>query len=392
MKVFVKGLHGCSMRKTNITQYVDFLKANGHEIVENPHESDTILLWSCAFRGDFRDNSISEITRYQKEFKAELIVVGCLPDIDRALLEQNFSGRFINWRNDEEQLEKYFGVTYKKLSDIPRKLGEAPLADDIAQFKKENPDKDAQFADQFIKLFVAEGCKFRCSYCAEILAFPPYRSFPENDLVAECKRLVEETNRNEVMLLGDSVGDYGVDIGTTLPHLIRRLRLVLPKIKIALQGYNPANFIRYFDDMKEFLQKDWILHMQLPIQSASPSILGLMNRPYTREHLNRVFSLLNEIKFREFDTHIIVGFPGETESDLEATVQFILRHRPKYVLASQYMESPTMPSAQLPNKVDSETKSRRLHEAARRIRKEGILCNYDDSELSVCRFRSLNMY
>ena len=390
MKVFVKGLNACGMRKINVDQYEKFLAANGHEVTRHPTGSDVILLWTCAFRGDFRDNSLSEIKRYAKEYESELIVIGCLPDIDRELLEKEFAGRFINWRDDAKQLETYFGSLNKRLADIPRKLGEIPLTDDVDRYKKENPGKDAQFADQFIKLFVAEGCMFKCSYCSEILAFPPFRSFSEEELVCECRKLVNETGRHEVMLLGDSVGDYGYDIGSTLPNLIRKLRTVHPELKIALQGYNPACFVRYFDEMKEFLEKGWIRHMQLPIQSASQKMLRLMNRPYLREHIDMVFSLLNDIGFKEFDTHIIIGFPGETDADIEETVQFIFRHRPKYVLANQYMESPNMPSSKLPGKVDDETKRRRLKSTAKRIKEAGILCNSDDSELSGCRFLTIN--
>lgn len=390
MKVFVKGLNSCGMRKTNVERYQDFIRSNGHELVQDPRESDVVLLWTCAFRGDFRDNSLSEIRRYLKEYRGELIVAGCLPDIDHELLKKEFSGRVLHWKNDEAKLEEFFGSPKKKFSEVPRKMGERPLTDDIDRFRRENPGKDVSFVEQFIKLFIAEGCRFECSYCAEILAFPPYHSFPEDQIVAECKKLVAETGRYDVMLLADSVGDYGCDIGTTLPNLIRKLKAVDPKLRIALQGYNPAHFIRYFDEMKEFLEKGWIRHMQLPIQSASPKILKLMNRPYVREDLDRIFSFLNQLGFKEFDTHLIIGFPGETEEDLAETLSFILRHRPKYVLASGYMETPQMPSSKLPCKIDQSTKLRRLEKMAEEIKKAGILCNSDNSELSRNRFYTLN--
>ena len=388
--VFIKGLHGCPMRTADLTQYADFLTANGHRVVDQPEESDVILLWTCAFRGDFRDNSLKEIHRYMNTYKAELIVAGCLPDIDRQLLETEYAGRFFNWRNQEEALEAHFGAAGKKFSDIPRQLSAGPLTDDLDQYRKEHPDKDISFSDQFIKLFVSEGCRFKCSYCSEILAFPRYRSFPEAALIEECKRQVQDTGRNEVVLMGDSIADYGCDTGSTLPQLIRKLKSEIPSLRIALLGFNPAGFIRYFNDMAEFIRNGWIRHMQLPIPSASPRILRLMNRPYRREHIDKIFSALNNLHFADFETHIIVGFPGEEEEDFEETIRFILKHRPRYVLASQYMESPTMPSAKLPCKVDPGTKSRRARDAVRQLTHVGILCNADESELSVARFRKLN--
>ncbi|MDD5473262.1 MAG: radical SAM protein [Candidatus Methanoperedens sp.] len=391
MKVFIKGLNGCGMRKTTIQKYCNFLNANGHILVDNPKNSDVILLWTCAFRRDFRDNSISEIKRYQKEFKSELIVAGCLPDIDRGLLSEYFSGRIVNWRDDETKMEEYFGITDKRMSEITFNLGEKRLCHDVAKFKKENPNKDASFVDQFTKLFVAEGCRFKCTYCAERLAFPPYKSFPESELVKECRRLVNETGQLEVMLLGDSVGDYGHDIDSSLPNLIRKLKTINPDLKIALQGLNPAHFIKFYDDMVEFLREGDIRHMQLPIQSASERILKLMQRPYTRADIEKIFTLLNNTDFTEFDTHLIVGFPGETDEDYEETIQFVLHIHPKYVLVSGFMESPAMPAYKLPDKVDSETKYKRLRDAEARIKAAGIICNIDDSELSATRFHTLNL-
>lgn len=391
MKVCLKGLNSCGMRKTNVQRYRDYLLKNGHEIASHPKDSDIVLLWTCAFRGDFRDNSISEIKRYLKEYDAELIVCGCLPDIDKEMLKENFSGRFINWRDDEKKMEQYFGAPNIRLSEIQTPLSENSLCDDVEKFRQENSDKDASFVDQFNKLFVIEGCRFECSYCSERLAFPPCRSFPEDELVEACRVMTEKTSKLEVMLLGDSIGDYGHDIGSSLPNLIRKLKTINPDLKIALQGLNPASFIKYYDEMEGFLHDGDIRHLQLPIQSASDRILKLMNRPYRRADIDRVLNLLNKVDFSEFDTHLIIGFPGETEEDFEETIKFVLHHKPKYVLVNRYMESPVMPSSKLPDKVNDDTKNKRLRSAESRIKSAGILCNTDYSELSAERCRRLNL-
>ena len=390
MKIFVKGLNSCGMRRTNVQRYIDYLSANGHEIVAHPNQSDITLLWTCAFRGDFRDNSLAEIRRYLNEFDTELIVAGCLPDIDRQRLLEEFPGRVLDWRDEEAKMERFFGANGKRFNEIPLVLGEAPLCDDVDAFKKENPGKEASFVDQFIKLFVAEGCRFTCTYCAEILAFPPYRSFPEEVLIETCRELVERTGRYRVMLLGDSIGDYGCDTGSSLPALIRRLQEVDARLRFGLQGFNPAHFVKHGDDMAAFLRSGTFCHLQLPIQSASERILAAINRPYCRADIDRVFALLQEMAFTAIDTHLIIGFPGETDEDFEESLAFVLQYRPHYVLVSQYMETPAMPSSHLPDKVSAETKKRRLERAAECIKGAGILCNTDDSELSLRRCQTLN--
>ena len=96
MKVFVRGLNSCGMRSVNIQRYRDCLVANGHELVNNPDDSDVILLWTCAFRGDVRDNSLSVIKRYAETCGDKLVVGGCLPDIDRELLRKHFRGSILS--------------------------------------------------------------------------------------------------------------------------------------------------------------------------------------------------------------------------------------------------------------------------------------------------------
>lgn len=391
MKVFIKGLNSCTMRNQKLQQYIDFLEANGHVVTDNPENSDVTVVWTCAYRGDVRDNSVSEIQRYEHQYEGEVIVAGCLPDIAPELLREKFSGRVISWREDRDKMEEFFGAENVKFDDVPNVFVEKHLCDDTEKYRKENPDKDATFHDQFIKLLISEGCGFDCAYCSERLMFPPYHSFQEDVLVEACRKKVEESDKLEVILLADSLGEYGKDIGSSLPSLMRRLKTIHPDLKIALNNLNPASFFEYFDQMVDFLKNGDIRHLNLPIQSASKRMLKLMNRSYTREDIDKIFSLLNSIGFTEFDTHIIIGFPGETEDDFDESIRFILQYKPKYVLTSRYMETPEMPSAVLPDKVDLETATLRSREAVRRIKAAGIICNSDDSDLAKDRLQRINL-
>lgn len=390
MKIFIHGLNSCGMRNVELQRYRDFLVANGHELVNHPAHSEKILLWTCAFRRDVRDNSLSEITRYIREYGDKLAVAGCLPDIDQEMLNKHFHGQVINWRDDEKRMAELFGAPNKKLTEIPRVLFKGQLYENETAFKKENPYADVPYIGRFIQLYVSEGCNFECTYCAERLAFPPYRSYPEDEILEACSREVERSGKTAVVLLADSVGDYGCDTGSNLPTLIRRLQQVRPDLKIGLQGFNPSHFLKFYDEIVEFLRSGLIAHLQIPFQSASDRILELMKRAYNRADIDKVYGTLNEIGFTEFDTHIIVGFNGETEEDFEETLQFTLRHHPKYVLVNGFMESPKMAAAKLPGKVDQATKQRWLKEAEARIKAAGILCNCDDGEFSASRFRRIN--
>jgi threonylcarbamoyladenosine tRNA methylthiotransferase MtaB len=390
LRVFVYGLNSCGMRNTVIQSYRDFLKENGHEVVNKLADSEVALIWTCAFRGDVRDNSLLVINRLIREYSGEIIVCGCLPDIDIELLRRYFKGRIISWRNDAAELEKFFGTPNRKLSEIPLVLFKKQLYVDEADYRRKNPSADVPYIGRFIQIYISEGCIWECTYCSERLAFPPYRSFNMDEIVETCHREVERSRKTGVVLLGDSVGDYGYDTGSSLPALIHRLKARVPNIKIALQDFNPFHFLKFNDEMVEFIQGGLIVHLQIPYQSASDRILQLMKRPYSRADIEKVFGTLNSLHFTEFDSHIIVGFPGETEEDFEASVQFAIQHHPKYMLVNVFMESPNMPAAKFANKIEAKIKRRRSAEARVRFESAGIMVNSDNSELAHERFRRLN--
>ena len=389
MKVFFLGLNGCVMRKQKLKQYQQFIVANGHEIADNIKNSDVCLVWTCAFRGDFLNNSTSVIERYEKNYKGKLIVAGCLPDIAPDILRKHFSGLVINWRDDGHKLEEFFGTASNSAKKFTPVFVEEKLCDDAQKYRQENPGKDASFHDQFIKVVVSEGCNYDCAYCSERLAFPPYRSFPEDQLLSACRRMIEKTGEHNVILLADSLGDYGRDTESSLPKLMRKIKAIHPDVRIALNNLNPASFMAYFDEMIEFVKKGDVRHLNLPIQSASARILRLMNRDYTRDDIDKIFRSLNSCGFKEFDTHVIVGFPGEREEDVEETIQLIVRHKPKYVLASKYLEVPSMASSGLPDKVEEKTQLSRLQRFTESMKKAGIICNNEGGEIIKNRFQRI---
>ena len=257
-------------------------------------------------------------------------------------------------------------------------------------FKQENPDTDVPYIGRYIQLYIAEGCPWDCTYCSERLAFPQFRSFPEEEIIKAAHYEMERSGKNKVVLLADSVGDYGKDTGSSLPNLIRRLRGELPGIVIALQDLNPYHFLIFRDQMVGFINEGFIAHLQIPYQSANDRILELMARPYTKADLKEVFEILTAIGFTEIDSHILVGFPSETDEEFEESVQFAIDNYIKYMLVNSFMESPGIPATNFPSKVSYKTKLRRLRHAEQRFKAAGILYNCDNSSFACERFKKMN--
>lgn len=390
MRVYIKGLNSCVMRRQKLKQYGDYLIYHGHTLVDAPKQSDVILVWTCAFRQDVKDNSIAELVKYENRYNADVIAAGCLPDIDLEDLKQHFHGKIVSWKDDENQLDAIFKTKECDFAEYLKVYAENKLCDVAEQHRKDNPTEYITFHDQFVKIVISQGCTFSCSYCSERLAFPPYQSFPSADIVEQCKQRIKETNQFDIMFMADSVGEYGSDINSSLPELLHKTIAIDSRIKIALSNLNPASFMQYFDDYLDLIQNNKIAHVNLPIQSASPPLLESMNRTYTAEEIDKIFTAFNDLNFTRFDTHLIVGFPGETETDIQTTIDFILKHRFGYILVSRFMEAPKIEAANLPDKVDDTTFELHINLVRQSLGNKGIILNVDDSSLMQDRFARLN--
>jgi threonylcarbamoyladenosine tRNA methylthiotransferase CDKAL1 len=390
MRFYLKSLNACQMRKQKILEYRAFLEANGHSLVTRPEDADYILVWTCAFRADHRDASMEKIQSYRDSFDARLIVTGCLPDIAPEMLEPQKSKLLIvNWKNDAALLDKI--LLPNQSAQLFRSLMvEERRCSDADKYRKEHADEPVTFHDQFIKVVVSEGCNFNCSYCSERNAFPKYRSFTPDEIRQGVGNVIERTGVYDIILLADSLGQYGCDVGSNLPELISALVSININVRIALNNLHPASFMEYFDEMAQFIQQGSIRHINLPIQSASTRILKKMNRTYTREDIAAIHEFFRRIGFTLFDTHIIAGFPGETDEDFAETLDFIIDFKPRYVLASKYMESASSESRALSPKVPDKAIIERLERLESSCKESGIICNSDGNDLSRDRMRRLH--
>ena len=208
-----------------------------------------------------------------------------------------------------------------------------------------------------------------------------------------CLRIQIDQQRggeNKVMLVADSPGEYGIDIGRNITELMNRLFDLNSDLQIVLHNFHPRFFLQYLDYFLEKISLGKIYHVNLPIQSACTRILSKMKRRYTREDLVKIFDGLRQIKFNMYDTHILVGFDGENDADFEQTVSFIREYKPRYVLASKYMYATYEKDIKRFEVVSDHDKEKRVLYLASCVRDYGGIINYDGSPLSVDRWNRLN--
>lgn len=393
MKVYFQGLNACIGRRPDVQRYASFIRECGHALVTKPADADMLLIWACGFRKDFADTSFALIQNYAAEHGEQNVVVcGCLPAIDEQRLRDVFPGKYFKWAEDTAAMDALFSPEGKSFAQAPRILSEPQHTDDFKKFWEDDTQHDPSYYDQFAKIFISEGCRYRCAYCAERLAFPDYASFPQVDILAACRAELDSGRTNKLMLVGDSLGDYGRDTGGSLPELIDAVLALRPDVKVGLLNLNPADFHVYKDYLVAGFKKGELFDCLLPIQSASDRLLGKMNRTYTKAQVQGIAQTLNDMHFKEWTSHFIVGFPTETEDDHQQTLDFLSSYRPKYVMASTYMESPQMPSAAIGDKVPAELARQRMMRLVALCRELGIICNYDGCEYAQRRSARRNTH
>ena len=389
MKIFIKGTNPCATRRQDLLHYNKFIEESGHEVVESIKDSDTIILWLCGYRTDAIENSLSELKRCQKQYNHKLIIAsGCLPDIIKNRLQQEFSGMIIPWKEAETFFEKLFLKESGAFNACSPIFCEAPLCYNARDYRAVNPDKDVIFADQFVKIFLVRGCLHNCTYCTEKLTFPKLKSNEIYPILEEYSKFYNTYNK--IMFLGDSVGQYGIEFGYSLVDLIDTFQTNYPNTKYGFQHIHPTDMLKLYSRLERYLEGKKIFHLNIPIQSASDKILHLMNREYTRNDIDKLFNLIINCSFKSYDTHLIIGFPGETEEDFLETVEFMRLYKPRYALISKYCDLEFIPSHKLPNKVNDTIILERIEILSNELNKLGIIHSIDGGDFMEDRFKRIN--
>lgn len=175
---------------------------------------------------------------------------------------------------------------------------------------------------------IQDGCLLRCSYCIIPNVRPEMYSRPMTEVLDEIRTLVDNGFR-EVVLTGIHLGHYGVDFNqgkpkskwTRLSHLVRSICEISPSIRIRLSSIEATEVTRELIEVMKEYSDQVCPHLHVCLQSGSDRILRLMKRRWTRRHIiNRCELVKQELHLPAFTTDVIVGFPGETESDFADTL------------------------------------------------------------------------
>ena len=305
------------------------LRNKGYSIVEEEATADVILLNTCSVREQAEQKAIGKagyITA-KKRKKPNLIlgIMGCmaqnkgdslvdtLPDLDLVIGTQKFH-RVPDHLDHMIASMNGLGLKPETIIDIEEEAG--------SQNTIKSHMDDGQKVSAFVSIM--QGCNMKCSYCIVPKTRGAERARPMNEIVDEIQGLADKGTK-EVTLLGQIVNQYAVrefpfvDKKSPFVQLLEKVNAIEGIERIRFTSPHPVGFK---DDLIECYQKLPKLceYLHFPMQSGSNEILKAMRRPYSIEKFRQIIEKLREIRPDIYiSTDIIVGFPGETDEDFEAS-------------------------------------------------------------------------
>jgi len=198
-----------------------------------------------------------------------------------------------------------------------------------------------------------------CTYCAIKHAKGSLKSVPIHEIISKFKDGLNKGCK-EFALIGQEVGCYGQDINTSIVELLKEMNKVKKDYKLHILFLEPSWFLKYFDGLKNTFVSNNIVSINLTLQSSNDRIIRMMGRKYkVKEVIERVRELKKEFPSITLRTHLMVGFPGETEKEFKDT----LRVMGEFDFVNglfMYTGRPGCPSSQMPNQVPKNVKRKRL--------------------------------
>jgi tRNA-2-methylthio-N6-dimethylallyladenosine synthase len=347
---------GCQMNDHDSEKVAGVLLARGYRQVETPEAAGLILYNTCSIREKAAQKVFSRLGEYrEKESEGKIIgVLGCVAQqegegiFERAPWVSLVCGS-ASYRNLPEMIAQLEAGNHR-VTGLDTDTDET--------FETEVTRRDNPFRAY---LTIIEGCDKACSYCVVPYTRGPERSRASDSILWEVRQLAE-LGYSEVQLLGQTVNSYA----DPTPRKMRFAELLLavadvPGIRrVRFTTSHPSDFTA---DIVEAIESQEKIcdHVHLPAQSGSTKVLREMQRTYTREgYLEKIAMIRSARRPITITTDIIVGFPGEWESDFEQTLSLLDEVKYDSLFSFKYSPRPHTPALTMNDPIPEEEKGRRL--------------------------------
>lgn len=351
---------GCDKNLVDSEMMITSLRKNGFVLTDDIEEADVIVVNTCCFIGDAKEESINTLIEMggYKDGRCKLLVAaGCLA--------QRYHNEI---KEDIPEVDLIVGTMgYEDLSD---KINEALEGKGVLESLKDidylpTPltDRDSMSGGYYAYLKIAEGCDKCCTYCVIPKVRGHYRSVPMDNLIAQAKHLVNN-GAKELIIVAQETTLYGKDIygEKSLPKLLDELSKIDELKWIRILYCYPEEIT---DELIDAIKRNPKVcnYLDMPIQHGADDVLRRMGRWTNREQIeNTVSKLRKDIPDIVLRTTLITGFPGETEEDFEQLKEFVEKMQFDRLGVFTYSREEDTPAAEMDEQIEEEIKASRRDE------------------------------
>ncbi|MDY5023106.1 MAG: 30S ribosomal protein S12 methylthiotransferase RimO [Blautia sp.] len=359
MKILFISL-GCDKNLADSEEMLGLLTADGHEIVDDETQAEAIIINTCCFINDAKEESVEtilEMAEYKKTGSCKaLIVTGCMAQ------------RYKNEITEEiPEVDAVLGTT--SYEDILKAVKAAQQGNRYEEFKDIDylPETTGKriltTGGHFGYLKIAEGCDKHCTYCIIPKLRGKFRSVPMDRLIAQAEDMAEQGVK-ELILVAQETTLYGKDLygEKSLHILVKKLAEIKGIRWIRILYCYPEEI---YDELIETIREEKKVchYLDLPIQHASDAVLKRMGRRTTRQELVDIVARLRErIPDIVLRTTLITGFPGETREDHEELMAFVDEMEFDRLGVFTYSAEEDTPAASMEDQIPEEIKEERRNE------------------------------
>ena len=355
MKTFYIETFGCQMNAHDSEKVIGTLVEQGYSQVPTPEAAELVFYNTCSIRDKAEQKVFHRLDQFKRDAKGKTFaVLGCVAQQEgEKIFEKAPHVSMVCGSASYNQLPQMLVQLEAGNRRVTGLSLDTEETFDTPMTRRDNPHR--------AYLTIIEGCDKKCSYCVVPFTRGPERSRSSASVIAEAAQLAA-MGYSEIQLLGQNVNSYrdpspaGWDFAKLLDEVgrvngIRRVRFTTS---------HPRDFVKPIIDAIDS-NPSLCNHVHLPVQSGSTRMLDAMQRLYTREeYMQRIAWIKAARRPIAITSDIIVGFPGETEADFEATLGLLTEVEYDSVFAFKYSRRPNTPALALGDQIPEEEKVRRL--------------------------------
>ena len=352
--------YGCQQNEADSERIRGILCESGYAITDTAEGADVVVMNTCAIREHAEQRvfgNLGALTHTKRRHtEQKIFLCGCMAGQEVVVERIKKSYPHVDGVFSTHHLWQFAEILYRVLTQKKRVFYTEDEAGTIAEGLP-------QMRDNTLKAWVSimYGCNNFCTYCIVPYVRGRERSRKAEDILAECRQLVENGTR-EITLLGQNVNSYGKDLdeGLDFADLLRRIAEIPGDFLIRFMTSHPRDASKkLFDTMAASPKIAKQLH--LPFQSGSSRVLKAMNRHYDREtYLEKVTYAKAVMPELVLTSDVIVGFPGETAEEFEETISLIEQVRYDSLFTFIFSPRPGTPAATMEDPTPKEEKNRRF--------------------------------